>query len=277
MAVNGLLGADVPSWLGDWLLGQGATYAPMSPQLGYNNQSSADWLQNWRNSRLTNMGQVNSITPPTNTPVVLQGAKGLFDSLGGGGDGPFGPPGPVGTPSMSSFGNIGYGVGTAFGLAFGVPGLGMIGEAIGEATAANAMNDNVTLGEDLSVAIDPVSAALSAIGMFGISPFGVPANEQMAEQDALFSELNMTPLTLEDVQAAWGQATGQPGSSGDNDPADVGGTGDPGTGGNPSPSSTSNEAADEEAGGVDSGGDAGPGDDPGSGDGGPDDGEGGDW
>jgi len=196
MAVNGLLGADVPNWLGDWLLGQGATYAPMSPQSGYNSQSNSNWLQNWQSNLPTGMGQVNAATPATNAPVVLQGAKGLFDSLGGGGGSNNPGPDPT-TLGMMDIGNMANVASKGLGL-FGAPmavGLGI--NAIGQAVQANMMNENVTIGEDLAANVSPVEAFFSAFNPF--SAFG-PQNavSQLTEQDNMFGEIsNITaPLTM---------------------------------------------------------------------------------
>ena len=195
MAVNGLLGGDVPNWLGDWLLGQGVSYAPMSPQLGYNSQSSANWLQNWQSGLPTGMGQVNAATPATNTPVVLRGAKGLFDSLGGGNSSTPGPdPVLLGMMDIGNMASIAGKAADMFGAPFGV-GIGI--NAIGQAVQANMINENVTIGEDLQANVNPVEAFFSVLNPF--SSFG-PQNavSQLTAQDNMFGEPSFInePLTM---------------------------------------------------------------------------------
>jgi len=100
MAVNGLLGYDVPVWLADWLLSQQA--------FGY--------------------GQpVQQPAPQPKIPTVYQGAKGVFDSLGADDPAPMTPSGP----SYQTFKEAGWDVtpktarmlgSTLGGLFAGVPG-----------------------------------------------------------------------------------------------------------------------------------------------------------
>jgi len=102
MAITGLLGGNIPDWLGDWLLDPSSSQAYTS--------TIPTWLSDWAFEQ-PRYRQTTSALSPYRTQVfyspLVEGAQGLFDSLGGdpqagpGGTGISGP-GAVSPTGMES-------------------------------------------------------------------------------------------------------------------------------------------------------------------------------
>jgi len=102
MAITGLLGGNIPDWLGDWLLDPSSSQAYTS--------TTPTWLSDWA-FKYPGYRQTTSALSPYRTQVfyspLVKGAQGLFDSLGGDPqDGPGGTgisgPGAVSPTGMES-------------------------------------------------------------------------------------------------------------------------------------------------------------------------------
>ena len=200
MAIQGLMGSDIPPWLEEWLLAtekggieqedEGMFKAAPSFE-----SATPNWLQQW----LTNQVQTGTLSPQQAANISTQLPQPAFEpfqdySDGGGDDSPDAD--PVGESGFMNISNVGP-VASVFGKALGVPSVvGMAISAFAEAAQAEEIEANVTLGEDTPVSINRFEAILSTL-----LPFLNSAEEQLAEQEGLFGELsfNMEPFTVAEL------------------------------------------------------------------------------